>query len=529
MLSNKFMMQKHLKIFFLILFGTFFLANNSLAYGNHQPLEIIAPKEAGTGNPAIPSTHRVFRAYPGIQYEFKAQVIGGTYPYVFSLSNAPEGMTIDRKTGVIIWPNPQQDANDIQITVHDKNGTSISSTWDIDVTTNGFIFVDANAQDGGNGTLNSPYNKINDFSSRNATDIVCFREGTYNLPVRGDYTVGNASGYVWSSPTDAPHKWIAYPGEDVTIDLTNNRLFYGAPSDASFYFEGLRFYRGREYFFRSSSSANYATFYNCVFDTLTLERTNYNSNQGAYFTMHSGVGYYLVFQNCRFTGFRGPQAIGSIYDNVKILVENCTVDDFVRPEDSATNQVMAFKVCIRNLTFRRNEIILPENSSYGIMGGSTNSLLGFDSVHGNVDSQDIEISYNHFRNYADSEMIRLNSADETKRTWFYRNTISTGKLVMRGLEYPDDCDGPWYFENNVFQNSDRGISYHYSSSPDAYQCIGTHSNNLGESSGLVNSGGFLINRDLVGTYGWEIAESEYWNDGEADVTSPSSPTGLSVS
>lgn len=209
MLSNKFMMQKHLKIFFLILFGTFFLANNSLAYGNHQPLEIIAPKEAGTGNPAIPSTHRVFRAYPGIQYEFKAQVIGGTYPYVFSLSNAPEGMTIDRKTGVIIWPNPQQDANDIQITVHDKNGTSISSTWDIDVTTNGFIFVDANAQDGGNGTLNSPYNKINDFSSRNATDIVCFREGTYNLPVRGDYTVGNASGYVWSSPTDAPHKWIA--------------------------------------------------------------------------------------------------------------------------------------------------------------------------------------------------------------------------------------------------------------------------------------------------------------------------------
>lgn len=71
-------------IFFpIIFFSLFFFANDVFAYGNHQPLEIIAPKEAGTGDPAIPATHRVFRAYPGIQYEFKAQVIGGTYPYVF--------------------------------------------------------------------------------------------------------------------------------------------------------------------------------------------------------------------------------------------------------------------------------------------------------------------------------------------------------------------------------------------------------------------------------------------------------------
>ena len=518
-------------IFFpIIFFSLFFFANDVFAYGNHQPLEIIAPKEAGTGDPAIPATHRVFRAYPGIQYEFKAQVIGGTYPYVFSLSNAPEGMTIDRKTGVIVWPDPQQDADDIQITVHDKNGTSISSTWDIDVTTDGFIFVDASVEDGGNGTLSSSYNEISDFGSRNATDIVYFRGGTYALPIRGDYPIGNASGYVWSSPTNAPHKWIAYPGEKVTIDLTSNRFFYGTPSDPSFYFEGLKFYRGREYFFRSASGINYTTFYNCTFDDLDVERPDYNSNQGTYFTMSNGVGYYLVFQNCYFTNFRNTQAIGSIYDNVKILVEGCSVGNFSRTENASTlNHIMAFKTCIRNFTFRSNNITLPADSTYAIMGGtSINSGFSTSEAHGNAISENIEIYNNHFQHLgSNATPLQFNRGGNMGVTWFYRNTISAGGISMTNLTYPVDCDGPWHFESNVFQNANSGLSYHYTCT-DGSGCLSIYMNNLADSSGLVASNGLLINRTYVGTYGWEIAEDEYW-DGEGNAIAPTAPSGLSVS
>jgi hypothetical protein len=105
-------------------------------------LEITNIKPAGTGDPVIPSTNRIFRAYPGIEYNIRAAVIGGTYPYTYSLNNAPEGMTINSRTGEIVWPNPQLDASDIQLSVKDSENTTVSTAWSITVSANGFLFVD---------------------------------------------------------------------------------------------------------------------------------------------------------------------------------------------------------------------------------------------------------------------------------------------------------------------------------------------------------------------------------------------------
>lgn len=65
------------------------------------PLEITNIKPAGTGDPPIPATNRIFRAYPGIEYNIRAAVIGGVYPYYHELSGAPGRMTIDSFTGEI--------------------------------------------------------------------------------------------------------------------------------------------------------------------------------------------------------------------------------------------------------------------------------------------------------------------------------------------------------------------------------------------------------------------------------------------
>src|SRR5688572_17024316 len=81
------------RFFFIPLF--LFLINASAQAANY-PLELVSPRAAGSspssGQPAISANNRIFWAYPGIEYNIRATVIGGKYPYRFALSNAPTGM-----------------------------------------------------------------------------------------------------------------------------------------------------------------------------------------------------------------------------------------------------------------------------------------------------------------------------------------------------------------------------------------------------------------------------------------------------
>ena len=68
-------------------------------------LEIIQPQEGLSTNGCVGGTlpcNRFYRAYPGLEYNVRMGVIGGDYPYVYSLITAPSGMTIDAGTGEII-------------------------------------------------------------------------------------------------------------------------------------------------------------------------------------------------------------------------------------------------------------------------------------------------------------------------------------------------------------------------------------------------------------------------------------------
>ena len=85
---------------YILLIILFFLAPD-VATAALFPLEITNIKASGTGTPAIPSTNRIFRAYPGIEYNIRAAVIGGDYPYTYELSGQPSGMTINSRTGEI--------------------------------------------------------------------------------------------------------------------------------------------------------------------------------------------------------------------------------------------------------------------------------------------------------------------------------------------------------------------------------------------------------------------------------------------
>lgn len=487
------------------------------AYAANMELEILNIREPGTSTahgPPLPSTYRILYAYPGIEYKIRAAVVGGDYPYSYSLVDAPEGMEVDQE-GYIRWENPQQDASNITLAVIDSNGTEVNSTWSIRVQAEGFMFVDTAAMTDGNGSIGSPFNSITSMTTGSSPDdIIYFREGTYELPARGEHTINNASAFEWSNPSDISTRWLAYPGEEAIVDLGGDKYLYGSTS-IPFYFDGITLRNGREYFFRTNSAQEYVTFLDNTFENLTLERTHYNSNQGTYFTMYGGRGYNQIWQGNTFRGFRGTQGIGSFYDQDTILVEDNYLTDFEGSDLGSTNQVFAFKVGIVRLTLRGNVVNQSQDDDFGIFGGSSINC-GFvdgEGLHG-PQSEQIEILYNYFR-HEGTARCQLNRGDDMGVTWVHRNTF-VAPFQMTHLS-DSDCDGPWTIEDNVFQNPDAGITYHYTCEGDYESCVPL-SGNIAGTEGIVDEGGLLLEgySSSLGEAGWQFDDGSTPRDLASD-------------
>lgn len=483
----------------------------------YNPLEIINIKPAGTGNPAISPNHRIYRAYPGIEYNIRAAVIGGMYPYKFSLSNAPYGMTINENTGVISWPNPQTSAQSIRLTVTDAENHVATSTWSINVTQNGFIFIDTSRTGTETGRISQPYNSIQDILnlSGRESDIVYFRAGTYAVPIfRADYSMGIGCNLAYYS-NPSPHIWLAYPGETVTIDMDKHYFEVGASLQTPYYFDGIRFFNAHEYGFRASSSSNYVAFYRCKFETLRTDRTN-NSNQGFYFTSADSIGNYLVFQDCEFQDYVGS-GIGSLYYQNKMLVEDCYFHNHINDNFIMGTSAIAPKAGVANSTFRHNRIVIGEGST---IGGSNGVFTEWNGTF----SSNNEICFNLLHNTSGGESSRFNGHDVQGLTLFYRNTV-IGRITLRAINSGQN-NGPWIFDNNVIINNDNGLYFHYSCGTNPQNYV-TFTNNLtgNPAQGIINSNGSLTSNysSYIGTRGWQTVNSTV-----IDTKTPAIPTGLII-
>lgn len=507
---------------FLGLFGW-----EGVSHGANYSLEIILPKAAGTGNPAIPATNRIFRAYPGIEYNIRAAVIGGTYPYSLSLSGAPPGMTINSSTGEISWPNPQADSGVITLSVTDSENAVVQSTWAITVAPAGFTFVDANYSGSvESGTISQPYKSISSFlnniPSANYENIVYFRGGNYVLPVfHPDYYLGLGTN-IASPAAMRPYKWLAYPGE--TVNINGNDGYIEANN---VYFDGLNFTNFSEYGIRAVSGANYNTLRRSDFSNLVPTRTS-NGNQGFYFSIAAGTGNYHIFQDNKFHDFSGAAAIGSLYSINKILIENNNFYDFKGPGITSINAVIAYKSRLNNGTVRRN--IFNISNSGRPLGTTMNSPF--------FESDDTEINFNLFMLPEESgiaaEFNDRGPLNPQGTTYFYRNTM-VGNFVFKNVDGLNcAAAGPYYLSNNVIINSNTPVggyakvnhlSYHYTSSNNPDQCINKNGNLLGlPSDNIVDANGNLTPAysSYLGTTGWQIAQAT------SDTTAPAAPRGLVV-
>ena len=98
------------------------------------------------------------KAYPGIEYNYRVAVKGGEYPYQFTLVEGPSGMTINKKTGEILWTPASSLTDTVVVRISDMAGNSLVHQFEITSTKTGFYFVDgAKGNNSNNGSEASPW------------------------------------------------------------------------------------------------------------------------------------------------------------------------------------------------------------------------------------------------------------------------------------------------------------------------------------------------------------------------------------
>lgn len=420
------------------------LAHESVEAANY-PLEVINIKPAGTGEPAIPSTNRIFRAYPGVEYNIRPAVIGGTFPFSFSLSNAPQGMSINPTTGEIVWVNPQSSSGPVKLSVQDSEGSVVNTSWTVNVGTQGFVFVDANYTGVSDGSIGKPFKRLNEAveSTGSPSDIIYFRQGSYTIEGAQEtgFSLNSKSGI-----------WLGYPGETVSID-GNRKWIYAT----TVYFDNIRFGNFVQYGINLRSNHSYTTIRRTVWDGL-ITLNNVNNNYGFSFTSNEGSGYYYVFQDNEFRNFEGS-AIGSLYNTKYTLIENNYIHSpapLVEGRSSIRNAI-ASKYYTDRLTIRANRIIM----DFGTVWANSNNS-------GLVDTHDIDVSFNLFIRGGNDTVHRFNAEGyiETRRqhkTHYYRNT-TVGRVEFALFNFDDyGCGwtGPYYMYENVIINSNKSSIGNY--------------------------------------------------------------------
>lgn len=459
------------------------------SFAANFPLEIIQP-QAG-----LTTVNRFYKAYPGLVYNVRAGVVGGAYPYTYSLTAAPSGMTIDSATGEITWSNPTATGSPHSVTmsVTDSESTTATVSWTVTVTTTGFIFVDAadghaSTCNGGSatGTISDPFLGMADFycgtsyASKSTTEFagyfVYWRTGTYAPDGYAD-----ADNYLYFSSNRKPLVWLAYPGETPVIDyndISNKRILFQGNSDDRLFIDGLTVTNTAYKGIQMGAAEEGAVFRNMTFSNLHSAVTDCSNQSFIMFERTAGGGRFTL-QDSEFSDLIHGAAV-KLYTSDKALIEDNYFHDIsdVTSPVCASREGIAMKEQVTRTTVRHNRFY---NAGDHAIGGNMNLY------NGNI-TENIEILFN--RLWGDSQ-ITLNQNDNAGALYVYRNTL-VDQIVI-----DEPTGGPFHIYNNAIQAESPQIS------GDTTNVVDT--NNLKATSGIVDTSGLLVNRSYVGTYGWELA------------------------
>jgi hypothetical protein len=408
------------------------------------PLRILHPRAVGTspdaGAPAIEASHRIYWAYPGIEYNVRATVVGGAYPYRYELTNAPAGMTIDA-SGTISWPDPRANAADIALTVTDATGETVQESWSITVDASRFLFVDAvrgvNAADNGctsgcgTGTLENPWRTISDVYEGNedistyAGRILYFRAGTYDVLDIPRERVGGHWEQVTFFSSLKPAVWLEYPGEDALIDFgfepgveTGPLIRFGG---ASIYVDGFETIRSHYIAWQVEPGSHYAVFRRMEMHQHGPGEEGANSSFIMTMTGSDNPSHYMAIQDNDCYDFSVSVAI-KIYSTFAMVFDDNVFHGGPNP--------IELKADIRQFTMQNNVL-------YDVEGIALGGNMHDATTHG-------EFRFNVVRD-ATHAALRLNQDGMAGAIRVYRNTLIGRTLVSN----TDAADGPFDFQDNV--------------------------------------------------------------------------------
>lgn len=407
----------------------------------NYPLEITNIKPAGAG---LDAQNRIFRAYPGLEYNIRAAVIGGAYPYQFSLENAPAGMSVNPRTGEVSWPNPQSDAAPTLV-VSDCEGTRVTASWSVSVSTSGFRFVDAvNGRPAsangcssscGAGTAQSPWRTLSDVYHAGApNEIVYFRAGTYGVLDLPRGSVGSPWERVEFNGNYRPVMWLAYPGERPLIDFGYQAGVEAGPlirigGTDTVYVDGFETTRTSIIGFQLGSGDN-ATFRRLRMHDLLVGGDGTNSAFIMTLTLNPDTSYGMVIQDSEFHTV-APEAVTiKIYSKEKLLIEDTVHHGGVVGVE--------LKADVRRFEVRGSRF---HDFSLNALGGNMHGAGTTPTTSGEI----------RFNNVASTGMaLNLNQDGMALAIDVYRNTFA-GRVRIQNT---DGADGPFTFARNVIVNGD---------------------------------------------------------------------------
>ncbi len=471
---------------------------------------------------AMHSNHRWRHAYPGLPYNVRVGAVGGVFPYLYELINAPSGMTIGPFTGEITWPNPQSNAANIQVRVTDTKGSSVTSdAWSITVATTRFKFIapaGLGGSDSNTGAIDSPWLTLAKFQADGTIQTIgYFREGTYNVYDGPGVVIGNGSGSNldstrWGATQDRPIMFLAYPGENPIFDhgyvagVTEGLMWdFGNSGSAvqHIYLDGGEHIHAHNKCIRVVPSFNsYCVFRKVWFHNNGPGADGSNSSLGIDFESGgytSGDIDNCVCQDCEFSHYTnnaGPTCCFKLYATDKALIEDCYFHDLnIGGQDE---EAIANKAGNRQLTVRG--CWSGANMDQGSYGGNQNG--------GNANGYqcDAELAFNYFQ-CSGNRVVNMNHDNNSSDlTRMHRNTFrGTVRWVSMG-----GTTGPWILDRNVIVNGNAatdnpdGSGVTHVNAPTISRL--TVQNHLfGADNGtVIDSNGLLVNRSLVGLYGHEV-------------------------
>lgn len=526
------------------LMGLMMMLTTPVFAQTYQPFQIARPVGVGAAGVGLNASNRIYRAYTGIPYQIHADAVGGRWPYSYSLSGAPAGMTIEAgpcdnigprgcTAGTITWPSPTTGTtNPITVTIRDADGRSVTGTWSITVNTtigtNGFCFINGDNSAGGrNGSLANPYNSLLEaLPGCGPRSILYFRQSATPYTIATSLEDGSNPGdcgrrvNVFEGTTGVI--WLAYPGESPVIDFesTGNIQPCFNTQGANIWIDGLALRNIASIGFRfNSRDGRYgAVVRNVNAQGLMAGLDGANSSFFLWTRCDSCPTWFDTVQNSYFANVASAGCSLKLYGIQYGIFETSA---YSRTTDNEAT--LAIKGTILNYTVRANTFASDVRTGIGgNMDTSYSQATGGEIYHNLL----LASGTNDVEGGITLGAARVNPIGQV---WVYRNTFISHALVTNITS----TDGPFYFRDNVIVNGGGSggacptrLTCYYTT---AYDRISMTNNLQGApSDGIVNANGLLqgsYRTSWIGLRGFELSAT---SGSGGDVIPPTAPQNLRV-